>query len=193
MPYTPELTKSAIFRAAVSEFAAYGFSGARVDRIAAGAGVDKTALYAYFGNKRELFAAVLERELGELSETLTLDNDDLPQSIGRLFDYQRAHPEHLRLLMWEALEFGEEQVPGEGQRVNDYRRRVSPIQGEQRAGRLNSSVNPAGLWLLLAGMVNWPLALPQIARMTIGEGPGTLDEQRQLLVESVRRMLADWR
>ncbi|WP_169335971.1 hypothetical protein [Nocardia tenerifensis] len=32
---------------------------------------------------------------------------------GALFDYHRAHPEALRLLLWEALELGEDPVPEE--------------------------------------------------------------------------------
>jgi AcrR family transcriptional regulator len=192
MPYTPELTKSAVFRAAVSEFAEFGFAGARVDRIAVAAGVDKTAIYAHFGNKRELFAAVLARKLGELSETLTADGDDLADSVGHFFDYQRAHPEHLRLLMWEALEFGESKVPDESVRGSGYLQRVAPIEEDQRSGRLDPSIDPAGLWLILAGMVNWPLALPQVARMTIGDDPEALSRYRELLIDSVRRMLKGW-
>jgi AcrR family transcriptional regulator len=61
MPYTPELTKSAVFRAAVSEFE---FAGARVDRIAATAGVDKTAIYAHLGTKHELFDDLVDRDEG---------------------------------------------------------------------------------------------------------------------------------
>jgi TetR/AcrR family transcriptional regulator len=58
--------RQAILRAAAAEFAARGFDGATVDRIAARAGVNKALLYYYFHNKaglyreilRDLFAAV---------------------------------------------------------------------------------------------------------------------------------------
>ncbi|MFD9045102.1 TetR family transcriptional regulator, partial [Streptomyces bottropensis] len=44
-------TKSRILQAAAAEFAAYGFAGARVDRIAKAASVNKNLIYIYFTNK----------------------------------------------------------------------------------------------------------------------------------------------
>lgn len=187
--YTPELTKAAVFDSAVAEFATHGYTGARVDRIAAAAAVDKTAIYAYFGNKRALFEAVLARELGQLSEALVLDVRDLAGSIGAFFDYQRAHPEHIRLLMWEALEFQGQPVPGEAVRAAGYRRRFDQLAEAQRQGHADASLDPAGMWLLLAGMVNWVLALPQVTRMVLGDDPAALDRQRELLVEIVDRLI----
>ncbi|MEV4894943.1 helix-turn-helix domain-containing protein, partial [Nonomuraea sp. NPDC055795] len=46
-----EATKSRILQAATAEFAAYGFAGARVDRIAQAASVNKNLIYVYFTNK----------------------------------------------------------------------------------------------------------------------------------------------
>ena len=50
----------AILLAATREFAAEGFGGARVDAIADRAQINKRMLYHYFGNKEELYLAVLE-------------------------------------------------------------------------------------------------------------------------------------
>jgi len=44
----------------MSEFSEHGFGGARTDRIAANAQVNKQALYYHFGNKNDLFTAVLD-------------------------------------------------------------------------------------------------------------------------------------
>ncbi|MDN3247398.1 helix-turn-helix domain-containing protein, partial [Streptomyces sp. ZSW22] len=54
----PEATKARIFEAAVAEFARHGIAGARIDRIAAEAKANKQLIYAYYGNKAELFASV---------------------------------------------------------------------------------------------------------------------------------------
>ena len=51
-----------ILAAALEVFAEKGFAGARLDEIAARAGVSKGALYLYFETKQQLFAAVV-REL----------------------------------------------------------------------------------------------------------------------------------
>ena len=55
-----ERSRVAILAAARDEFAEYGLGGARVDRIAERADVNKRLLYYYFDNKDTLFRAVLE-------------------------------------------------------------------------------------------------------------------------------------
>ena len=50
-----------ILAAALDEFAAHGLGGARMDRIAERAGVNKRLIYYYFESKESLFLAVLER------------------------------------------------------------------------------------------------------------------------------------
>jgi len=70
----PEATREAILTAATDEFAAYGLGGARVDRIAERAGINKRMLYYYFGQKEELFLAVLERAYAKIrGEELALN------------------------------------------------------------------------------------------------------------------------
>ena len=56
----PAKNRGRILASALGEFARYGLGGARVDRIAANAGANKRMLYYYFGNKEDLFLAVLE-------------------------------------------------------------------------------------------------------------------------------------
>src|SRR5256886_17609985 len=61
----PERTRERILAAALKEFAAKGFHGARVDLIARRARINKRMLYHYFGNKEGLFKAVLRRKISE--------------------------------------------------------------------------------------------------------------------------------
>jgi len=56
----PARNQERILKAATEEFARFGLGGARVDRIAARAGANKRMLYYYYGNKEDLFLAVLE-------------------------------------------------------------------------------------------------------------------------------------
>ncbi len=51
---------------AAEEFARKGLAGARVDAIAAAAGLNKATLYYRIGDKQALYEAVFERELGGL-------------------------------------------------------------------------------------------------------------------------------
>jgi TetR/AcrR family transcriptional regulator len=53
-------TRNRILEAALGEFAALGFAGARTERIAAAAGVNKALLYYYFESKEKLYASALE-------------------------------------------------------------------------------------------------------------------------------------
>src|SRR5262249_14786110 len=56
----PAATRRKLLTAARREFASRGLAGARVDEIAARAGVNKQLVYHYFGDKSALYLAVLE-------------------------------------------------------------------------------------------------------------------------------------
>jgi TetR/AcrR family transcriptional regulator len=53
-------TRARILDAALSEFSTHGLAGARTDRIANSAGVNKALLYYYFESKENLYLAALE-------------------------------------------------------------------------------------------------------------------------------------
>lgn len=59
-PGKPPGARDLLLAAARSEFAVKGYDGARIDEIAARAGVNKQIIYYYFGNKDDLFRATLE-------------------------------------------------------------------------------------------------------------------------------------
>lgn len=58
-----------ILNSALKEFAAEGLGGARMERIAAGAGVSKPALFYYFGKKEELYVEVVERAIAQIRDS----------------------------------------------------------------------------------------------------------------------------
>ena len=106
----PEQTRARILAAAKAEFARAGLGGARVDRIATLAGANKRMLYYYYGNKDELFRAVLEatyEHIRESEKALHLDEVDPPEAIRRLvaftWAYYLQHPEFLSLLNSENM------------------------------------------------------------------------------------------
>jgi hypothetical protein len=53
------ITRTRILQAAVDEFAAHGYAGARVERIGQMAGANEQLLYNYFGGKDGLYRTVL--------------------------------------------------------------------------------------------------------------------------------------
>jgi TetR/AcrR family transcriptional regulator len=69
-PDRADQTRARILEAATNEFSANGLSGARTERIAEAAGVNKALLYYYFRSKGELYNAALE----ELAEKVVLSS-----------------------------------------------------------------------------------------------------------------------
>jgi TetR/AcrR family transcriptional regulator len=61
-------TRGRILDAALSEFAAHGLAGARTDRIANAAAVNKALLYYYFDSKENLYLAALEMIAGKIRD-----------------------------------------------------------------------------------------------------------------------------
>jgi AcrR family transcriptional regulator len=55
-----QVTEEKILRASLAEFGEFGYSGARVDRIADRADVNKAMIYYYFKNKEVLYERVLK-------------------------------------------------------------------------------------------------------------------------------------
>jgi TetR/AcrR family transcriptional regulator len=98
-------SREGLMTAAVAQFARKGFAGARVDEIAAAAGVNKQLVYHYFGSKQGLYLAALESvyvEIREKERKLSLGELEpiqaMAQLVGFSFDYLAAHPEFIALL-----------------------------------------------------------------------------------------------
>lgn len=192
MPRDATPTKKRILAAAVAEFAEHGISGARIDRIAERAEANKRAIYDYFGDKRTLFGIVLADQLDRLASQVELRADRVPEFVGELFDYCAAHPELVRLVQWEALSLPADGVPNHADRSASYRAKVAAIAQAQERGQIDSSLDPRRVLLLLIGMAEWTLYVPQLATMIVG-GPTDTPEQRAghkaFLVEVTRRLL----
>ncbi len=73
-----------ILDAALSVFAATGYSGASMDAIAANAEVSKPTLYQYFGSKEQLFAAMM---LEKRDEMLGVFDNPSPSLVRDLVDF----------------------------------------------------------------------------------------------------------
>ena len=72
-------TRERVLEAALDEFADYGLAGARVDRIARRAGVNKAMIYYHFDSKEALYDHVLKAHMEVAVATLTAEiAEDLP-------------------------------------------------------------------------------------------------------------------
>jgi AcrR family transcriptional regulator len=106
-------SRDSLAAAALAEFAQFGFSGARTDRIARRAGVNKQLLHYYFGSKRGIYAASLgaaERHL--LAEVATSAAEpptatSVRSRLRTVFAAVLAEPEVVRLIVRGVGEGGE--------------------------------------------------------------------------------------
>ncbi|HVO15582.1 MAG TPA: TetR family transcriptional regulator [Alphaproteobacteria bacterium] len=92
-----EATRLAVLDIALDEFARSGLEGARVDRIAGRAKVNKQAIYYYFGNKEGLFSAALAAVYERIPEIAVpvAEDETTPEAsmralIATLFDHFRG-------------------------------------------------------------------------------------------------------
>jgi len=105
-----ERTISDIIAIATAEFAEKGLAGARIDEIAERTRTSKRMIYYYFKSKEGLYLAVLEeayRSIRAIEATLDLEHlppkEALRALVGFTFDYQRANPDFIRLVMNENM------------------------------------------------------------------------------------------
>lgn len=182
-----EETKRRLFQAATDEFTTHGIAGARIDRIAETAGANKQLIYAYFGNKRELFEAVVSEHVTRFLEEVPFDVSDLPGHAVAMFDFYVAHPEIAQLGTWHALEPGEADhpIPAVEQAV---RRRTRQVTRAQSEGVVSSSVPAADLLALIASITRtWAVATPELLPQRIDRR--RIAARREAVREATRRLV----
>lgn len=162
-------TRDALLKAAREEFAAYGVAGARVDRIAQNAGVNKERIYGYFGSKDKLFDAVVSQALAELTEAVSMPGDDPIDYVGKIYDFHQDHQDLTRLLMWEALHYRDADLPGQAdRRAKCVRKSESLAAGLGR----EPSQEVAMAMFALVGLALFPVMMPQLVRLIAGDEVG---------------------
>jgi TetR/AcrR family transcriptional regulator len=110
----PRDTRARLIAAATEEFAARGFDGAKVDRIAARARVNKAMLYYHFANKAALYREILRTLFDALAAQLAggirsdAPPDDQIRQFARLLAVEMARRPHFpRIWLREMAESGQ--------------------------------------------------------------------------------------
>jgi AcrR family transcriptional regulator len=158
----PERTMAAILEAATREFTEKGLGGARVNEIAERAHINKRMLYHYFGDKEELYLAVLEAAyvgIRSAEAELHLADRDPEDAMRHLTEftwrYFLDHPEFLSLLNTENLL--------RGRFIRTSKRIIalhSPMLGliddtlkrGAAMGKFRPDVDPVELYISIAGL-----------------------------------------
>lgn len=89
--------RARILDAAITEFAANGFSGGRIDRIAQSAVVNRAMLYYYYADKQELFHLAVCSAVAALLETADWDDAQPLKSLSRSWQLAHADPRNCAL------------------------------------------------------------------------------------------------
>ena len=177
----PDRTRRRILDAALKEFSAHGFSGARVGGIARRAKVNKRMLYHYFGDKEGLFRAVLRHKISDRRSRIEAQvaENDLVSSLPLWFRQNCQDADWVRLLAWESLQTAGDSVLDEKERRRISRLAAGRIKQKQAAGRLRADVPAAFLQLAKVSLSMFPMALPQLARIITNRSPRDPKFQRE--------------
>jgi TetR/AcrR family transcriptional regulator len=100
-----EQTRAEILAAAERHFAERGFEAALLEDIAADVGIRRAAIFYYFGDKQELYTAVLNEVLGDAIGVLPTKGsavERLEASLIGWIDYVAQRPTVARLILREA-------------------------------------------------------------------------------------------
>ncbi len=153
-------TQADILDVATREFADRGYSGARVDEIAARTRTTKRMIYYYFGGKEQLYLAVLERAYAEIrAAERTVDIEHLAPvaAIRRIaevtFDHHEAHPTFIKLVGVENAQ--QARNMSEVARLVDLNSSAIGVLGDalsrgQRAGTFRDDVDALDVHMMIS-------------------------------------------
>jgi AcrR family transcriptional regulator len=155
-------SQATILAAARDEFADHGLGGARMDRIAERAGLNKRLIYYYFEDKEQLFRAVLEqtyRDIREEERKLNLLELKPAEALRKLveftWDYYLAHPEFLTLL--NSANLHRARHLQESKRAREMNSPLIEMLAEilergRKEGSFRGGVDPLQLYVSIAGL-----------------------------------------
>lgn len=140
-----------------------------MEAIGADAGVNKERIYRYFGDKQSFFGAVLEHELTELLEHISMIGTGpgaIESFMEQLLDRCEARQELSRLLVWESLELEtpialERRRPGCASKVDGVLGALPELRYDEAEWLLFSLISLAVGWCelrhLAASILSTPL------------------------------------
>jgi len=176
-----EPVRERLLRAATKCFAENGYRGTTVDEIVASAKVNKRMVYHYFQSKERLYHAVLIEAYRGL-EVIEVDTFSHTEGIDALteklvkayFGFLEAHPEFVRLMLWENLNDGRGLALADSKLSKDpmLRALTRLLDDGIAAGRIRKDMDARHLLISLIGLClvysSNRYTLSQALRMDLG-------------------------
>ncbi|SDK93250.1 transcriptional regulator, TetR family [Glycomyces sambucus] len=184
----PDRSRARLLAAALDEFAAKGYAGARVTDIADRAGVNRQLITYYFGGKRGLYRALGEQWIDEESD-MAPPSLPLPDMAAAHLEAILADPRHSRLLLWESLTGSDEDFDGTG--GDDEDPATADLRRRQGEGELGEEFDAGMVLVALMGAALAPVAIPQVVRRSTGldpDDPAFAERFAEQLRRLVRRL-----
>ncbi|SFW83978.1 TetR/AcrR family transcriptional regulator [Amycolatopsis australiensis] len=191
-----ERTRADILAVATREFADKGYTGARVDEIAARTSTTKRMIYYYFGGKEQLYIAVLEQAysaIRALERQLDVEHLEPEDALRRLaaltFDHHEANPDFIRLVSIENIHRAEHLqqsaiLAGLADPALGGLARI--LERGHAAGRFRAGVDPLDIHMVISSFCVFRLANRHTFQAIFGRD--LLDPDRR---EHYRTMLGD--
>ncbi|MEU4252944.1 TetR/AcrR family transcriptional regulator [Amycolatopsis sp. NPDC026612] len=191
-----ERTRADILAVATREFADKGYTGARVDEIAARTSTTKRMIYYYFGGKEQLYIAVLEQAysaIRTLERQLDVEHLDPEDALRRLaaltFDHHEAHPDFIRLVSIENIHHAQHLAQSEilaGLADPALGGLAVVLERGRAAGRFRADADPLDIHMVISAFCVFRLANRHTFQAIFGRD--MLDPARR---EHYRTMLGD--
>jgi AcrR family transcriptional regulator len=178
----PERTKTALLEAALVEFADKGLAGARVDEIAARAGVNKQLISYYFGGKEGLHQALSDKWRTQ-DEAIIDPSRPLEDVVDGFLKAVYQDPDRARFSIREAID----QDPSDTAFEPDASG-VADIRERQKTGEIANDLDPAFVLLVISSAVMSGAVFPVETKRTLGLDPGS-PEYISHMSEQLRRLM----
>lgn len=179
-------TRERILTAALAEFGAKGYAGARTASIATRAGVNQQLIAYHFGGKQGLLNELRAR-WARTERTGDAADVSFAESVRGYLDSTLDNPDWARLVIWRALGDG---LDGDTAAPDPQHSRLSAavagIAQRQRDGELTTDLDPEFILLMAYLLTFAPIALPSTVRDIYGLDPLSPDYRSRVLDQLLR-------
>jgi TetR/AcrR family transcriptional regulator len=162
-----ERSRRCLLAAALDEFAAKGFAGARVQDIARRAGVNKQLISYYFGGKEGLYLE-LQRSREPAEAGFAGPGAPIEDVALRYLHEGLADPRPARLILWRGLDADVGRSPDQASALEG----LGAMRQHQASGELDDDLDAGFIRLALMSVVMAPMMMPHMTEKIFGLAPG---------------------
>jgi AcrR family transcriptional regulator len=185
-----ERSRARLLEAALEEFAAKGFAGARVADIAARAGLNTQLVSYYFGGKDGLYQE-LQRGWEKYEASFARPGISLADLVSEYLHASLSDPRLTRLLAWHGLADAADAADAAGAEQTGAAaddNALADLRRRQANGELAAELDPGLVLLAVMGAVAAPVIMPQVARRVCGLDPSAPEFEARY-ADQLKRMI----